>query len=213
MSVDFKSNDIKKYISKILDKNIDEISEVDLNQIKDIKLSHINFLGKETDYTLEDLDKFKNLQACTIFKFNINNKDLEILKSLSNLKYIHFDFCVFDLNGITFNNIVENICFTMCKNLKINQLKNINVKSLKIIGNRNNKIEFDINEFNIMNNLGELFIHNYDIKNIEEILKKAPNIRKINLDGSIVDTKIIESLKEKIEISNEEFFIYMQMLK
>ena len=148
MSINIKSNELKKYISRILDKEIEELNEEDLKEIRDIKLNHINFCGNETDCMIEDLSLLNDLQECTLFKFNVTENDLKIFNSLSNLKYIHFDFCTFSLDNITFDSQIKSICFTMCNGLNLNQLKNNNLNYLKIICDRNTKVNLDITELN-----------------------------------------------------------------
>lgn len=207
MNFDFKSTEFKKYLSRVLNKEVENITLEDITQIEELKLSKINFMRKETDYTLLDLECFYNLEKITLFKFVITKSDFEILNKLPKLKYIHFDFCDFENQNLELNSNITKICFSTCKNFGVNLLNTKNLESLKVIGDKDSKIEIDINQIIEMSYLEELFFNNFIIKNISEILIKFPSLKMLNIDGSIVNVNDISQIEEKIKISYEKIFI------
>ncbi len=174
-----------------------------------IALKKKDFKGLETDVKIEDLLEYENLKNCNLYHFLIEKKDVEIINKLPKLNFIYFDFCYFTLEELSVNNRVEEIDFNLCENLKLRHLRNTNVKRIKIIQVKDSNIIMDISELENVQNLEELSIHNCKIKNIEKIIEKAPNIKKINLNGSIVENQsYLLELKKIIDIQYEKEFHY-----
>ena len=201
--IEIKSNELKKYIESIVKKKYDKIELEDLERIEKIILKKINVLGKYNDLDIKELLLFKNLSSCSLFKFDISENDINILNQLEKLNYIYFDFCRFNIE--TLNLSQNNICFNMCEHLDFKYLKNTLVKEIRIIGDKNSKIEIDIKGLERALNLEKLYIHNFKIQNIEQILEIAPNLKKLNIDGSIVENgNILRKLEGSIVISNKK---------
>ena len=57
-------------------------------------------------------------------------------------------------------------------------------------------------------NMEVLSVHNYKIENMENVINSVPNVKILNLDGSIIDEKtVLENLSlRNVEVSNESFF-------
>lgn len=201
----FLSKDLTKDVEKLIEKNISEITESDLSKISRLTLNKKNFFKEEKDYILKDLMKFKNLKVISLSGFKLTEEDIEILNSLKNLNFIHFDFCKFYLNKLNFNTNIEYLIFNVCKDIKLSMLEKTKAKSIKIIGSKLEMNNLSILDFYMAENLKELSLNNYIVNNISEIQQIAPNLTNLNLDGSIISEK--EELDSiKISISHEKEF-------
>ena len=179
----------------------------DLSKIKDISLKKINLLKQETDLDISDLKLFENLSECSLYKFSIVEKDIMNLKNMKNLEYIYFDFCDFNVDKLEFSNSVFKVYFNMCQNLELDKFECANLNKIKIIGDKNNKLDFDLSLLKNVKNLEILDVHNYKLKNILKLLKEAPNLKEMNLDGCLIDEFLeIDMIKSIIKISNEKDF-------
>lgn len=206
MSVIFYSDDMKKEIEKITRKNINDISEKNLSEIKTLSLNKKDFSnGTDRDYNMTDLNNFPNLEIITLSGFKLDKNDIIVLNLLPKIKFLHFDFCDFEFNEIHFNSNLEHIVINHCNNLSIKLFDFNNAKTLKFINSKAEKKIINIEDFKLNNNLKELSINNYKVSNIEKVLQVAPNLIKLNLDGSeILDEKNLDFLK--IKVSHEQVF-------
>lgn len=175
--------------------------------VEHIALKKKNFKGEETEVTIKDLLKYKNLKSCNLFHFYITKEDINILNQLPFLQMVKFDMCYFNMETLQLNETIQDICFNLCENLKIKHLKNTKAGEITIIQLKEANIELNLAELEYAENLKELAIHHCKVKGLENILEKAPNLKRLNLDGSIVEDKsILFELKNKIRITNEEEF-------
>ena len=201
----FFSKDLTKDIEKLIGKNVFEMTENDFDKINRLTLNKRNFSKEEKDYNLKDLVKFKNLNVISLSGFKLIEEDIEILNSLKNLKFIHFDFCNFYLNKLKFNTNIEYLVFNVCKDVKLSMLEKTKAKSIKIIGSKLEMNSLNILDFYTAENLRELSLNNYIVNNIIEVLQIAPSLTNLNLDGSVINEK--EELNSiRINISHEEEF-------
>ncbi|MBO5142451.1 MAG: hypothetical protein J6C46_05560 [Clostridia bacterium] len=174
-----------------------------------IALKKKDYNGNETNVKIEDLLEYENLKSCNLYRFLVEEKDIEIINKLSNLKFIYFDFCYFSLENLKFNEKIEEINFNLCENLKMKHLANSKAKRIKIIQLKESSVTVDLAEIENMLNVEELYFHNCKVKGIEKILEKAPNIKLINLDGCLVENQnYLMELNEKIKVSYEKEFNY-----
>lgn len=170
---------------------------------KHIALKKNDFNGVETSDDIKDLLLYKNLKSCDLFRFYINEEDIENINKLIELQFIKFDFCYFNIDEIKIKESVAEISFNLCENLKIKHINSTKAKKIRITQWEKAEVTYDLNEFQLAENLETLEIHNCNIKGIECLLEKAPKIKRINLDGSNVENKIyLEGLKSKIIVSN-----------
>lgn len=201
----FYSYELAKEIEIITKKSIGDILEEDLLKIKRLSLNKRDFSGKDKDYCIVDLIKFENLEVITFSNFTFSKDELIILSSLPKVKFIHFDFCNFNLNKIEFSSNVEEAVLNCCDNFKIENIDLKFLKILKIIGLTSNKMLIDIEKLNENKYLKDLSINNFKINNVENVLKVVPNLVNFNLDGSeILDEDVLKSLK--LNISHKENF-------
>ena len=57
-----------------------------------IALKKKDYNGNETNVKIEDLLEYENLKSCNLYRFLVEEKDIEIINKLSNLKFIYFVF-------------------------------------------------------------------------------------------------------------------------
>ena len=191
MSVEFKSEYLKKYVSRLLNKDI--VEENDLLQVNRLTINYNKLLADEKDKAMEDLKLFNNLKDCAVMFFHIIQKDISILSSIETLESITFDFCTFDcaLSG-NYNNIFLNAC----SKLNLKEMSADNLEILKII---EAKDSIDLKDISKYQNLKELHLLNCNILNCESVLE-LKSLEKLDLSGSNADNKLINALREKIEV-------------
>lgn len=206
MNKKISSNILKEQISMILGKSIEAITANDLDNIESISLKKIDFMDNETDCNIKDLIELKNLNLCTLCKFDLDDETIKDINKIEKLEFIHFDFCNFYTEKIWFNSNVEDAYFNMCENVSFKKLQNTELTSIALIGNLANIQELDIIQLIKADKLKELSIHNYNIKNIEKILEVAPQLESLNIDGSKVEEGKLQNLMNKIKISHKEDF-------
>lgn len=198
-----KSDCFKIDISKKYNVNTESISDDVLKKVERIVWQRKNANDEFNDYDIKDLGLIKNLKACTFMKFAFSDADIEKLNSLLSLNYLYFDFCNFEAEKLDFNEKVKTLIFNVCKNLNVNKLKNSNAKKLKIVSSKKDVMQVDILNFEKLSFVEELSFNNCYVKNINDILIVAPNLKYLNLDGSEVENcGTLEELD--IEISREK---------
>ena len=200
------SSTLKEYLSLIIGKDIESINTNDLNGIKTLALKKRNFNAEETDCNISDLIELKNLTSCTLCDFDIDNDAIENINKIEKLDFIHFDFCNVTTENMELNLNIEDACFNMCNGLTFKKMQNTKLITIELIGSEEEMPEIDISELVKADNLKELSIHNYTIKNVDKIIEIAPELESLNIDGSIVDKEKLENIKDKIEVSHKEKF-------
>lgn len=209
MLENLKSQDFKNDISKILNKNIFEITEDDLKNITRISLSKENIFGKITDYQISDLKYLNELKECSLSGFEITDQDISIINDLPELEFLSLDFCSFKLISKSINNLkLEELYLDKCIDFSVSNINSSNLKFLSIIGFKDEMNSINFNDLVSFYNMEVLSVHNYKIENIENVINSVPNVKILNLDGSIIDEKTaLENLSlRNVEVSNESFF-------
>lgn len=200
----FTSNDFIKDLEFIIGKNLNTMVIEDLKKIKRVNYIKKNFNGTIKDYCIDDLFLLDNLKAITFSMFSFSNIDIENLNKLHKVDFIQFDFCRFEGDNLKLN--ADNLVFNMCKELNISTLGNCNVKNIKIVGSELECSEIDIHDFTGINNLENLAIHNFKIKNIDDLKVIAPTLKFLNIDGSEVENdEKLDSLE--MSVSHKEKFL------
>lgn len=209
MLENLKSQDFKNDISKILNKNIFEITEDDLKNITRISLSKENIFGKITDYQISDLKYLNGLKECSLSGFEITDQDISIINDLPELEFLSLDFCSFKLISKSINNLkLEELYLDKCIDFSVSNINSSNLKFLSIIGFKDEMNSINFNDLVSFYNMEVLSVHNYKIENMENVINSVPNVKILNLDGSIIDEKtVLENLSlRNVEVSNESFF-------
>ena len=206
MSIDLVSNDLKQDISRKLNKKIDELNEKDLLEIKRIILKSTDIYENDTDCNIKDLEKLKNLINCSIFNFIITEEEIKNIKQIKKLKTLQFDNCSIESKTLKFNKNIENLFIHNCSLTENIEISGRGLKSINILGNHETtEKEIDISLFKNIESLENLEIHYYKIIGLNNIIKKTPNLKKLNIDGSITEENILK-LSRRIEISQNKLY-------
>ena len=174
-----------------------------MEEMTNIKLDQNNSFN---NFKISDLPNFINLEALTLSGFALKKEDIATINSLQKIKYVCLNFCKLPANNISFNSNITTIVFNCCTNLDLKQIDFSNVHTLRIMGTKLNKQLVDMNDLKCNGNLKELWVNIYGIKNIEKVMQVAPNITKINIDGSgVPNEEVLKSLD--ISVSHQKFFM------
>lgn len=177
------------------------LEEEDLFQVEELNLSNREFSGKEKDIKLNGIEQFVNLKRLSLQYFLIDDEIIRILNSLKSLQELQLVSCEFKgkeaLKISTLNRLLLYCC-------KIDKYESIySPKMLRIIGDSNIKI----NRINGKHNIEQMYLNESKIKGFYSI-KDYTNLKVLNLDGSSVDdSKILEKIKERIEVSCKEKYL------
>ena len=143
-----------------------------------------------------DWNKFKEMETCTLNRFEIDDEIINKLNEMKKLKMLIINHCIFK-NTKPIENLIESLIVTYSKNLDFKIIKNtykINQLVLTRLGN------IDIRELKIFSNLKELSIFECDIKNFLEI-ENLKTLKELKLNGSQIDNKDkLEELKKSIKL-------------
>lgn len=168
-----------------------EITDEDFDSITELYLDRLLLNGKPSGITLDLIDLFPNLVELSISNFEINQADIEKLKLLGKLNTITLSRCIFnDVDISSLEN--KNISFIGCESIGI---KLPRMKSVVIRGSR---IDFRCIDFE---SVTDITIQESKIYNVRS-LKDYPNIRNINLDGSILYSNFEDKIPD-VEVSEK----------
>ena len=196
--IKFKSNYLNKYDYKLIQSKT--IKEEDIDQIKNLTINLINEeIEKEKNIILDELKFFNNLENCSIVGTTITKQDIEALSVIPSLKYLSFDFCIFE-NSLIGN--YEALYLNLCSGINI---KNILVESLHTLYIVEAKEVLNLNEISKYSNLKELVLLNCELLNYEKILK-LESLKTINLSGSNINENFINLLKENTKVIYEKIY-------
>lgn len=170
-----------------------------MDERNSIVLNNFDAKGRTIQH---DFQKFKEVESCTLNRFQINDEIINKLNQMNHLKTMIFSHCVFN-NEKKLENDVENLMMIYCKNVKFDTFFN----SHKIKRIMFTKLEnIDIKELKIFQNLEELSIFDCEIKNFSEI-KSLKKLKKIKLDGSQIDNKeTLSEIQDNINIEYNETY-------
>lgn len=194
-------------LRKELIKNFSEIEENTFKMITKLKLAKLDFCNRETDMIIEDLLLFENIESVTLYKFIITNDGIEILKRLTKLKSITFDFCEIVADTISFSPMLESIVFNVCSNMTLKKIDATEVSEISIIGSSKQNETLEVSELIMKNKLINLSLNNYRINNLDEILKVSPDLTILNIDGSYAKESEINMIKEKLILSHNKEYL------
>jgi len=199
---EIKSNSLKEKIYEILDKPAEEqLEEQDALKIESLNLDYFNDLNN--DYDLKELIYFKNIENLSLSDFLLGKEEIEIINNLKNLKQLYLSTCDFEEENIYIELAnIETLNIVDCERFNIKNIVNLNPEMLVIKQSDDNKLTLNINDFKNLDRTRELFLNNYNIKNINVLNKIAPNLEVLNIDGSICDFSDFD--KKNINISHEE---------
>jgi len=164
-----------------------------MDKLKSIVLNNFDAKGNVIKH---DFEQLKEIETCTLNRFEINDEIINNLNKMNNLKTIIFSHCIFQCES-GLQNSIENFMIIYCKDVKLEYIKNSNlVKTLMITKNEN----IDINELKIFKNIEEMSLFECEIKNFSEI-KSFGYLKTLKLDGSKIDNEsILAEIQDRINV-------------
>ena len=172
--------------------NKDNIILEDLDKIEDLTLNKYKLNNSPNDIDLKELNLFKNLKTLTLINFNIRSKDIEAINKNKNLWAVQFSKCIFE-DAIPINTGVKYLIIDYCKEIKYELINNN--RTTRIIG-----ATVDLDLIKQTNQIERLFLQNCDIKN-ERTLLNYTQLKYLNIDGSRINSDILNNLDKNIQIS------------
>lgn len=190
-------NEIRKRIEYLLEKKSDEITEEELNTVKDLNLTNIDYSNEILNTDLGELEKIKNLENLKLNEFEINNEIIKSLYKCKKLKNLYLNLCTVSGENIKMNNL-NKIFFDHCIIENWNKIELPN--EIYILTGA----DINLDKFINAENIKTLSIRGANILNIKKILE-FKNLEILNLDGSTIDDEnILDMIKNKVKISKED---------
>ena len=142
--MEIKSKDLIENLQGLLSKNIEDITEKDLDNIDTIMLDYNKFA------VLDDLLYLNNLKKCILKNFILNSEEIKILEKLNKLE-------ILELNNCKVNSVckldIKRLNLVFCSGIEIGKsFKNSNIQEI-YLDNCNNICFSDLNTINKLNNI------------------------------------------------------------
>ncbi len=190
---------LRKYIKQKCNKyDEQDLSQSDIEKIKDISINRINFSNQVLNLDLSELEKFPNLEILSLQNFEINEITVKHLQKCKKLKILHLEMCNFKHINIF---KVENLKKLIIKYCKVENWEIIYFPESVVI---EAKEKIDLKDFNNIDKITNLSLNNLTICNFTRILD-FENLKYLNIDGSSTDLNNIQSIiKNDIKFSNKK---------
>ena len=169
----------------------EKITENELEKITSFSICQKNEMLEDVYFNDDDFECLKFVKSLTLSMFLIDDKIIERINNMKNLKSITFSECTFN----TSKKIKSNLSTVIIVNpiaLDINIFYSVlNVTCLEFV----DVVDLDVSDLTRFENIEWLYLYNCKLRNFESV-KNFKNLKKIYLDGSNVT---IESLDELIK--------------
>ena len=181
---------LDKQIKFTYGKSFDEMTEEEKGQIIEITLTYKDFRGDLTGMSISSLSQFPNLKKCLISGFEINDDDIEVLRTLTSIRGIQFSGCDFSETTLPLGD-VELVVLDGCKAVPKRLLQNN--EKLRLF-RAVNQARFDTSMLRGCRVLEEVYLQRSTLVNLGE-LKKLKKLNLVNLNGSRFNYLIVSSLR------------------
>ncbi len=163
---------------------------------------------KDKDYNFDNLIGKNQLKSLALNFYDIDENILSVINQLDNLETITLNFCTVKSDNIKLKNHFKQIILSYTNiDLKIFNMKE-DLLELEILNDEDDNIEVDIRDVLEFKNIEVLRIYNSKIKNSADI-NKLENLKKLFLDGSLVDTKnFSEILNKQLEFIYKRKYLF-----
>ena len=190
---------LRKYIKQKCNKyDEQDLSQSDIEKIKDISINRINFANQVLNIDLSELEKFPNLEILSLQNFEINEIAVNHLQKCKKLKILHLEMCNFKHINIF---KVESLKKLIIKYCKVENWKIIYFPESVVI---EAKGKIDLKDFNNIDKITNLSLNNLTICNFNRI-SDFENLKYLNIDGSSTDLNNIQGIiKNDIKFSNNK---------
>ena len=196
-----ESEQLKDVLSLKLNKNINKISESDLETISDLELNSLNIIGEDTPFYFSDLLIFKNLNKLTLNNMYIDNQAITVLTANDKFKSLTFNKCkINNLNFLLKFPLLESLDFSFTPIRDFNIFKNVPLKSFSLAGYTLHDLTFLPSK-----SLKKLSLINVQIEN-NDLPSDLLNLEELNLSDTVIgNLKIIKNFTSlKRLIANED---------
>lgn len=206
--VNFKSNEMRKIICRILEK--EETEYIYLEELKEITKLAVNprlFVRPTLQVDIGDLYLLENLETLYLRDMDITDYQIQCLNQVPSLKNIQMNKCKFEnLNNALYLENLETLVLVTCYNINMKYFKELkNLKNLKIIRSSIRSYK----KFEELQSLEKIYLQDIDKIDLKNLLK-INGLKFLNLDGSSVKNKKYESiLKERIKLEHSNKYIIL----
>lgn len=198
-TIKINSENLADYAMFKLNKEDNSFTKEELSLIEEVL---INFNDEVDNKFLEDLENLSNLKSITFRNGYINNIILRVLMSLKNLTNLTFDNCAFEEEKLIASFKLKELSLISCQ---INDYSFVYIMSdLEALSIVNGEVE--INKLNLLNKLSYLEITNSNILDNEQI--NISSIHELYIDNtSIDDLSFLDSLNDlkKVSIDDHQY--------
>lgn len=198
-----KSKEIDKYIHEILIKPYsNELSESDLEKVKNIVLSKYNIKNEIVEYDYSDLSQLINLEKCSIEFLDITDELVEQLNTLENLKIIEINSCNLKTT-LKIKDKLKKMILTNSDDSILALFEHTAIDTIEIM----NFKTIDLNNLTHFIALKNLYIYNSNIRNFAQILNMS-SVEVLKLDGSkIDDDEVLSKIGKNVSVQMREEFL------
>lgn len=199
--IKLKSESIRVYLSAVLNKKAEDLSEEDINQIDRIFISGLDESGHTIPFDFEDLDNFPSLNSLTISNISLTRENIQQISNKKNIKQIDIEKCSFnDENTLVALNHLECLELHYCTTNDYKFLKNyFRLRRFRVIDPKDETI-LDLSLIAGNYNMKELVLQRCALSN-EGAVALMPNIEILSLlwssfgDGSVAALSKLNKLK------------------
>lgn len=200
--IKFENEQLEKYLMFKLDKEDNNFTEEELENIEELVLNPININDEYEEIDLDKISYFTNLKRILFINLVIPEKTIEELQKFKSLESIYFEKCNFENVNTLIKINIKDIEFINCAIADYSFLYDMNeLKSLSVVNGL-----IHITGINKLKKLEYLQLSYSTILDADVI--DLINLKELHIDNTnIYDFSIISKLPklEKISISEEQF--------
>jgi len=207
-------NKIGSYSDTLESVIFDKVTTFSKNlSLEPLKVNELKFDNSDVPYTGEEQEFYipknilktaKNVNKIAIYGFNISQRNINEIASLTKLTSLDFNDCTFD----------ENMDYTNLKNLK--NLTNLYLDTIFIKGEGERKLNELPESICKLKNLKKLISYRNDISSIPKCIKNLTNLEELDFNlnklisipkeiNNLTNLKVLSLDGNKLETLPEEF--------
>ncbi len=198
----FKNKHLAKFISILLNKNVEDLTYQDLQKINVVNISNVDDDGERV-YDFEELKYCTNLHTIIIKSSILTLDDMNILSNLGEqIKSFNFQDCVFlNENALAQLNQVEDIVFDGCIYRNLDALRQITSLKSCTIRNPYNRTVVNLEIFKDMEALKKLYLEQCDLIHQECMKNYVFRLQCLSLLNSQVnDLQFLDTMPDSAEV-------------
>lgn len=195
-----------KYLKKAVEYKVgkflgESLTSEDLLNVEELSLSNVSFSGEKRNIDLLELKKLPNIRKLDLQYFNIDTETISMINMFRKLDSLQLASCDFSSNEVLRNIALRSLVFNSCR---IKDYSKIFAPQILTVINAKN---IRLDDLQGIENVEVLNLQNSIVKGTNRTLE-CKKLRKLNLDGSILDNEeIIASLPKEVEISKKDKYL------